>query len=131
MLNEMSNDFQKALKINKYVWDKWVWLSSTPWRDTNDFFFFSAGLSCHLKSNKIHGFDHCSAAQSPGKGTFPQKEIGMSQRWTSLTAALAGLILAQLCLSRGLCATAEGGAPVKDPDYLLHVPGISVTLLGW
>jgi len=27
-------------------------------------------------------------------------------------------------------ATAEAGAPVKDPDYLLQVPGIGVPLLG-
>lgn len=94
------------------------------------FFFFSAGFSCHLKSNKIHGFDHGSAAQSAGKRTFPQKEVGVSQRWMSPTAALAGLILAQLCHPCGVWATAEGGAPVKDPDYLLQVPGIGVTLLG-
>lgn len=91
--------------------------------------FFSAGFSCHLRSNKIYGLNHGSAAQSPGKASFPQKEIVMSQRWISPTAALAGLMLSQLYHSCGLWATAEGGAPVKDPDYILQVPGVCVALL--
>lgn len=91
----MSNYFQKALKINKYVWNKLVWLSSTLWRDTKDFFFCSQ-FSCHLKSNKIHRFDHGSAAQTPRKGHIPQKDIGMSQNWMSPIPTLAGLVLAHL-----------------------------------
>lgn len=34
------------------------------------FIFFPAGFSCHLKSNKIHGFNHGSAAPVPRTAAF-------------------------------------------------------------
>lgn len=93
-------------------------------------FFFSNWILLPPIVKQIHVLSHNSAAESPGKGPFPQEETGISQRQMSPTASLAGLILAQLCNSCGLWPTAEGQTSVKDPDYLLHALEVSVTLLG-
>lgn len=125
----MSNDFQKALKINKYVWDKWVWLSSTPCRDTKDLLFFSTGFSCHLNSNKIHWFNHGFAAWFPGKHIVLKRKLGCHRCEYHPLQPIAHLILAQLCHSFGLWSAAEGGTPVTDSDCLLQVPGTGVASL--
>lgn len=119
----MSNDFQKALKINKYVWDKWVWLSSTPCRDTKDLLFlFSAGLlPPKFKQNSLVQSWFCSMV--PRKGIFSsQGGWDVTELNIHLLQPIVHLILAQLCHSYGLWSAAEGGTQVRDSDYLLQVP---------
>lgn len=60
---------------------------------------------------------------------FFKRRLGYHRHEYHLQKPIEHLILAQLCHSCGLWSAAEGGAPVRDSDYLLHVPGVGVTSL--
>lgn len=127
MLNEMSNVFQNALKINKYVWDKSVWLSSTLEKVQKIYFFSWILLPPEVKQNLCIRSWICTTIPRKGdcslKGDWDISEVRV------MYVMLAGIILAHLCHSRPM-DNSWTRVTSKYPDCLLKVLGIGVTLVG-
>lgn len=113
MLNEMSNDFQKLLKlINMYeINDSGCQVLHVDIQK-NYFFFSWMLLPLKFKQNSLF----CSMI--PRKGIFSSQGDWDVTEY-HLLQPIACLILAKLCHS---WSAAEGGTQVRDSNYLLQVP---------